>query len=379
MKIECCKKKTIINASNLHVGGGIQVAVSFIHELCKKQEFARNFLVVASFEVNKSLLELDCDPEPSNYMVIEHKSPVFSCKSFLPDKNGFGTVFTVFGPIYRWRKKFRSIVGFAQPWIIYPENECYGMLSPIQRIRTRLKYWIQTQFFKRADVLVVELEHVKDRLIQVLKIPDTKIQVVRNCLSSIYSNESVWQSVEAPKVEGALRLGFLGRNYLHKNTSIFPAVAAQLAEVYGIKVVFYVTFTPEEWSACPPHFRAVCINVGPLTVAQCPRFYQLLDAVIFPSLLECFSATPLEAMAMKIPLFASDRPFNRDVCGPHAHYFDPMSPISASEQIGKFFNGVGPNLDALAAAQEHAMLFGTPKDRAEKYISIILEKPCNSF
>jgi glycosyltransferase involved in cell wall biosynthesis len=283
----------------------------------------------------------------------------------------FAAVFTVFGPLYVWKLAGVNITGFAQAWIIYPDNECYAMLPFMQRIKTRLKYWVQGLFYKRADVLVVELEHVKQRLMRVLGIPGERIHVLHNCISSIYLDVSVWQPLDVPKAQGFLRLGFLGRNYMHKNTVIFPAIAAALAQQHGLEARFYVTFTDQEWAACTPEFRAVCINVGPLSVAQCPHFYLALDAVVFPSLLECFSATPLEAMAMQKPLFASDRPFNRDICGDHAHYFDPLDPVSAAAAIASVFVGPGPDASALQAARAHAIHFSSPKERAEKYLTLL--------
>ena len=70
-----------------------------------------------------------------------------------------------------------------------------------------------------------------------------------------------------------------------------------------------------------------------------------MDAIIFPSLLECFSATPLEAMAMEKPFFASDREFIRDVCSDYALYFDPEDPISAANVINDYLeNSYGKGL-----------------------------------
>src|SRR5690606_15046068 len=100
-------------------------------------------------------------------------------------------------------------------------------------------------------------------------------------------------------------------------------------------------------------------------------FYRAMDAVIFPSLLECFSATPLEAMAMEKPLIASDRPFNRDVCSDHAHYFDPMAPDTAADQVAKLFSNGTADVNALRLAREHAINFASPRERAQRYLEIL--------
>ena len=282
------------------------------------------------------------------------------------------SVFTVFGPLYRWAPRFRSIVGFAQPWIIYPDNECYARLSPVNRMITRIKFWLQGHYFKRADILVVELEHVKEGLIRELGIDPDRIHVVHNCLSAIYDQNTRWEAVDVPKNASDLCLGFLGRNYAHKNTSVFPEVARLLRERHGISAKFYVTFTDDEWHRSSPEFRSACVNVGPLSVAQCPLFYDAMDAVVFPSLLECFSATPLEAMATRTPLFVSDRPFNRDVCRDHAWYFDPLSPISAADSIAQVMKNGGPGLDVLETAKSHAISFSTPARRAQQILALLM-------
>jgi glycosyltransferase involved in cell wall biosynthesis len=364
--------KFLFNASNLHIGGGIQVATSALSEWAEMHTFPTGLVIWASTEVDANLKAAGVDVSSlPGYQIEDSYGLCTLFSSHSKALQSFERVLTVFGPIYTWKMKPYGIVGFAQPWIIYPNNECYAKLSFIQILKTRLKYWVQGMFFKRAHVLVVELEHVKQGLIRVLGIPAERIHVIHNCLSSIYLDESSWQLVDVPKAEGCYRLGFVGRNYIHKNTSIFPAIASLIEQKYGIKTRFYVTFTEEEWKACTPVFRAICINVGPLGVAQCPNFYKTLDAVVFPSLLECFSATPLEAMAMKKPLFVSDKPFNRDVCGDHAHYFDPLSAESAAETIANVFLKGELDEVALQAARDHAINFSSPRERAEKFLALL--------
>lgn len=367
--------KYLVNASNLHVGGGVQVASSFVRETMDMVPQDDNLFFYVSDEVFNNICSSEFDFDASLALNILNVHGFFGVNwGFGRDLAYFDSVFTVFGPLYTLNRGFRSVVGFAQPWIIYPNNECYRKLSFVQKIKTRLKYWIQGFYFKRADMLVVELEHVKLGLIRELNIPAERICVVHNCISSIFLEQSKWQPVYVPDLNGFLRIGFLGRNYLHKNTGIFPIVADILERDFGLRVRFLVTFTEQEWGECSPEFRSVCVNVGPLLVAQCPSFYMALDAVIFPSLLECFSATPLEAMVMQKPLFVSDRPFNRDVCGSHAIYFDPLCPYSAAQVIANSFSGTTYEPERLVAAREHAISFSSPKERAEKYIKLLTGK-----
>ncbi len=359
-----------LNLSNLHVGGGVQVAASFLKEMRSAGRSRPDLAVLVSSEIEQQVGPLsDISKDVVSLDVYGMRGDEQERAGKILDASD--RVFTLFGPLYRWSPPFTSIVGFAQPWIIYPHNEVYSLLPLWERLKQRLKFWVQAQFFKRADVLVVELEHVKAGLVRELGIDPAKIHVVYNCVSSVFHDPEKWEDVTVPGTPGKLRLGFLGRNYPHKNTRIFPELVRYLKQDHAMDATVFVTFTEAEWNACDSEFRDACVNLGPLKVSQCPSFYRELDAVVFPSLLECFSATPLETLAMERPLFASDRPFNRDVCGSYAHYFDPLCPRSAASKIAEVFKAGGPDPEGRAKAKEHAFGFSNAEERARQYLSIL--------
>jgi glycosyltransferase involved in cell wall biosynthesis len=263
-------------------------------------------------------------------------------------------------------------VGFAQPWIIYPDNEIYHNMPFLLRVKTRIEYIAKAIGFKLADSLVVELDHVKNQL-RVRKIFDSeRIDTVHNCLSSVYLHPQRWQPLNDELNKSRFSIGFVGRDYVHKNTKILPEIRRILSNKHGLAVDFYVTFSPEEWRLKEELFRSEVCNVGVLNVAQCPSFYEKMDAIIFPSLLECFSSTPLEAMAMGKPLFASDRNFVQDVCGNFCYYFDPEDPASAADLIANYIlNIAGRDSSKLAKARIHVLGFSSPHERAERYLEIL--------
>ncbi len=285
---------------------------------------------------------------------------------------GFDVVFTVFGPLYLRSMQAVSIVGFAQPWIIYPDNEIYSSMSFFKKLKTRSRFFAQSLFFRRSDRLVVELEHVRNGLLTRGFFEAKKIEVVYNCLNSIYLRREQWKPLNNSLIKKNFSIGFVGRDYPHKNTNILPSIKKSLNDAYGIDVDFYVTLNSEEWSSKSDFFRCSVINVGSLDVAQCPSFYHQMDAVIFPSFLECFSATPLEALAMEKPLFASDRGFVRDVCGDFAWYFDPEDPSTAAGVIANYIkNEAGCDGAKLTAAYEHVINFSNSRQRAADYLRIM--------
>lgn len=364
-------KKIAINACGLHSGGCIQVAASFLDELCSLEVRYLEFHIYASSEIDKNLRKIN------SKIVLHENYKVFNTHGLTAFFSGlneeladFPLVFTIFGPNYLRRQPGIQIVGFAQPWII--DKSAYHILSLKDKIKLCIKFFIQSLFFRRADKLVVELEHVKTSLVKSGIAKEADIEVAHNCISSLYLDPSVWEPLANSIEKRNYTVGYVGRDYAHKNTKILPTVKKILKRKHGLDVDFYVTLNDGEWAAKPDDFRENISNVGALSVAQCPSFYEAVDAVIFPSLLECFSATPLEAMAMNKPLFASDRGFVRDVCGDLAFYFDPLNPESAADVIAEYItNRNGKDEARLAAAREHVLNFSSARGRAERYLEII--------
>lgn len=370
--------KILINAANLHLGGAVQVAASFILELSKTSNIfpACELIVYASTVVDKNLTASGFDRKSfANYYILDIHGTESLQKKIADKFAGFDLIFTIFGPLYLTKSVPNQITGFAQAWIIYPTNDIGIKLGLKNKILLKLKFFLQWWFFKRSDRLVVELPHVRDRLSKTKGFPFEKIDVVNNCISPIYSNTSLWAAFETNKLlrKTAIKIGYVSRNYLHKNIESLLAIVKELDKISNIDYQFCVTLTKDEWETFQPEFKRRITNIGPLSIAQCPTFYKSIDGVIFPSLLECFSATPLEAMAMRRPLFASDRGFVRDCCGDNANYFDPLNAKQAAEVIDEWFCNTSIELRTsfIEKAHQHVISLPTSKDRATAYINII--------
>ncbi|MDD4853758.1 MAG: glycosyltransferase [Acinetobacter towneri] len=365
--------KSCINASNLHFGGGVQVAISFLYELSRMMNKDLSSIhIVSSSEVDNGLSRLNTNTAVfGSYEVIDtHGLQAFNSKLNNRIKN-YEVVFTVFGPNYLRVKAKKEIVGFAQLWMLNFDNPISQKMSFLSKNVLRLKFLIQWLFFLRADHYVVELEHVKKGLIQSKGVDAEKVSVVYNTVSSLYLDESKWKSINIEKGTEEISLGIVTRDYPHKNIGILPAVGQILESKHNLKVHFYTTLNELEWSARDDFFKKHVSTVGSLSPDQCPSFYQQIDGVVFPSLLECFSATPLEAMVMKKPLFASDRGFVRDVCAEYAEYFDPLDANDIALKIARYFKTGSNSTEQLEKAKNHALNFSSARSRAEKYLEVI--------
>ena len=96
-----------------------------------------------------------------------------------------------------------------------------------------------------------------------------------------------------------------------------------------------------------------------------------MDMIFFPSNLECFSATPLEALYMKKSIVCSDLPFNKNIIGKFGVYFKPNDPISAAEKIASTLK---KQIDGqLKEAKKFVFSNFKSEDRFKIYINTILK------
>jgi glycosyltransferase involved in cell wall biosynthesis len=337
--------RVLINATNLHSGGALQAASSLLLELSKNLNRASasyNFFVFASSEVNSCLADLDFDPASFDGYEVYDVTPAKALRPSVRRKfDGYDLVLTIFGPMYFLRRLKHHIVGFAQPWIIYPDNLLRKKLSLFSWLMYRIKYEIQWIFFKKSECLIVELAHVKARLSELRKYPSLKISIIENATSPIFKKSNLWQEIEGELIgedKETIKIGYLCRDYPHKNLDFLADVAAKLKEVSSKQYQFYVTLNDNEWRKKSVYFKKFVKNIGEISLAQCPKFYSSLNATIFPSLLECYSAMPIESFLMKVPVFASDLDFIHDCCHNHAVYFDPLDSNSAALEIDNWFS-----------------------------------------
>lgn len=369
------KKTVLINASNLHVGGGIQVASSFIFELSRllnDHSVPFDITILCSEKVYQNL--------PTNFdSSVFYRLEVLNLQgsSFQPKKvknkfSGFDICFTVFGPLYFTPNVKKHICGFAQPWIAYPDNIAYKKLTFKEYLKNKIKFRIQSLLFKRYDFLVVEQNHVKDALSK-LHYTEDNIIVVSNCLSSIYEYKDSWLplTLDSSLLVEDITLGFIGRPYPHKNISVLNEVNKILIAKYKMRCNFLFTFSESEMKSCGLSGNSNFLSVGEIMTAQCPSFYNHLDALLFPSLLECFSASPIEAMKMNTTVIASDFPFVNEVCGEGAFYFDPLSADDIAKCIFNTFSNKELREYKKKLANQLVQQLPSARDRAISYLNMI--------
>lgn len=365
-------KKILINATNLHSGGGVQVASSFIYELSLLISGSEElqFKVLISTEVEQSL--------PSNIRTDKFDSfEVVNTLGFKkpPAKlfdlsEGCDLSFTIFGPQYYTLRAKYSLVGFAQPWIIYPKNPLYKNMNLIKALCTKVKFFIQKKAFKKSNYLVVEHDEVRSRLVEQGRHRD-EIFVVPNAVSAPFLDPSIRQALKPIKINENFIFGYVGRAYEHKNLKVLKQVDALLKLNYGLEIAFVFTLSSREMESLGFDSLPNFYTHGVISNLQCPDFYSQIDAFIFPSLLECFSAAPLEAMISSKPIFASDYSFIKNIYGQSVYYFNPLEAESIAEVIASnIFDGSEVER-RVSEGLKFSQKASTAKQRTQSYYKLI--------
>ena len=118
--------------------------------------------------------------------------------------------------------------------------------------------------------------------------------------------------------------------------------------------------------------------LGKVSINQCPDLYSQSDFLFLPTLLECFSASYCEAMVMQKPILTSDLPFAKSICNNAAFYFDPLDENDIANAIVHLSYDKKVQEDLIKNGLEQLKTFDTAKQRAEKYLNIIINEKTNT-
>lgn len=365
----------IINCSNLHVGGGLAVASSFIDYIARDFPAECNYIyLILSSKCFLNLANLNTNLSCfSGYTVFDSRPRTFVRLSQLLFRLKPTILFTVFGPTYAiFPRKTFLISGVANPFLLFPNNEYIYSLHFLLRFYLRLYYLVPSLFLYRANYLICETSQAKKSLMD--RFPLTPFSIVSSGFHDIYLRPESWSEISHPKLNAqSLKLGIIAHNYPHKNLKVLQPVLALLRETYSLRVDIFVTVSPSSFAKISSELGPSLTNLGNLVLSQCPSFYAKMDGVIFPSLLESFSAVTLESLIMKRPLFISNIPFVNEPCGGHCIEIDPLNPQNIAEAIFEFFTMpefLREEHTEKAYKYAHTML-NSAHERASSYLDII--------
>jgi hypothetical protein len=348
----------LINCSNIKVGGGIQVSLSFLNELSKVDDsnfvivvstILKNYLDISGYRSSHIIYSYDIVASPLNIMRASN-----SFLDSLVKIHAINNVFTVFGPSY-WRPKVRHVCGFAKAQYIYKDSPFYRIITWKERLKLGVKEFLHLLDFKKnADIVVTENPDVTKKIGKILR---KKSLTVTNTYHQVFDRRDEWKSVVLPPFKGK-NLLTISANYPHKNLSIIPEVVQELIRRKIDRFRFVLTMKKGDLTTTDEIDKYI-VYLGKVDINECPSLYVQSHYMFLPTLLECFSASYAEAMRMET------------ICNDAAVYFDPLDPIDiVNNLLGIDEDDVGQKL-LKHNGVNRLKDFDTAAERAAKYLEII--------
>lgn len=371
--------RLLVNTASTLKGGGVQVAASFLRE-CSALG-GHDFGVVVGPGMDGVVQPAEC-PENFEFFKLGYRPAerVFSLRgagrdleriesAFQPD-----VVFTTSGPSY-WRPRAQHLMGFNIPHHLYPDSPYFSqVLRPLGRLRWRAKSMVIRHYTRSfADAWVVQTDDVNQRLRR--WIGSEEVYTVPNTISSAYlsiaGEPPSRQQSRDDGAESGFRLLVLSSYYRHKNLEILNGIITLLRERGIDDVRFTMTLPADEFEkTISRENRSFVDNLGPQRPECCPPLYQAADALFLPTLLECFSANYVEAMAMGRPIITTDLGFAHTTCADAALYFEPLNAGQALEKILELCADSGLWERLVTRGKQELGRFGTARERAGAYLSL---------
>ena len=365
--------KLMINAASIFKGGAEQVVNSFINECRSYTENEYHILLcdniykqleINSFSSNFHFYKIKARPASG----ILHFIKTISYFKRLEKKIEPQCVISTGAHGY-WRPESRLVVGYNIPQYIYGDSPYFDSLP----IKKKIYWWLRKRFdlyfYKKADAIIVQTDDVNNRLAKLIH--DKPIFTVSNTVNAHYLNYEQKKMLLPPKEADELRLLTLSANYGHKNLTIIQKVIPELLKRSVKNVKFVLTLPPEVFETFKnKNIEPYLVNVGPVPIKDCPGLYQECDFMFLPTLLECFSASYVEAMVMNKPILTSNLPFAKTVCRDAAVYFDPQDSVNIAKTIIEVMNDEDLFEDLCEKGEQRFSEFLTAKERAKMFLDI---------
>ena len=375
----------LVNATTLVKGGGIQVAASFIAEAHAAADDI-NWHYAVSPQVADELQSLGVNASTSVFADSPSRDKAARrqleelAESLRPD-----AVFTVFGPAYA-RFTVPHLCGVAVGWVTHSTRLAFAALPGwASRLRTFLTCVYKGVWLRRADRWVVEAENARQGMRRRLGIPVSCVTVVPNSCAAVFNAAELTPAVR-PQPEDRLTLLYVSAYYPHKHIEIVPEVAAALLRLAPEREFEFVLTLPADEAATARILAKAesldvghCIrNAGRVSLNGVIELYRDAHICFMPSLLETFSASYPEAMALGRPIVTTDLDFAHAVCGNAAEYFAPLEPDSAARAILRLADNEDLWQARLLGGRQVLDNLPTARQKYEQYVGAIRETVAGS-
>lgn len=228
----------------------------------------------------------------------------------------------------------------------------------------------------KADAIITVSRTVKVRLMEQLKIPESKIHVIYNgvdpsfCPGDKVAARNKLNQISPP---GKILLA-VSNCRPHKNLrnllQAFESASNSLPSDWKLLIIA----AGAESLIQGTNSRERIIVRDRVSEEQLRLLYRAADAFIMPSLNEGFGLPVIEAMASGLPVLCSDIDVFREVAGENAYYFDPRSAVDIGNALVETLNAPQCLRRLADGGKMRASLFSWEscgREHAEVYRSVL--------
>lgn len=325
----------LVNTTTMHIGGGIQVATGFVEHAARESHPRARFNFALSSAVRDTMAP-EFRKDPRMHVFRGHPAHPIRGRS---TRRALRELEARVRPTLVYSVGFPSYVEFRSPeigqytngWEICWFPEAWRQLRLVEKARRTLRSKYRLTWARHAKYFETQTETAKAGIVRRLQVDPSRVLVVPNSINPRFV-EAGRMRAPASVISDRPRVFCVAAAFPHKNLGIIPRVAAGLAQARRQVATFVLTLPDDApaWLQIREEARRLGVsswieNVGPLTLDQCVAQYTRATCVFLPTLAEIFSATYVEAMAMRVPIVTTDLDFAHSICGDAAVYYSPLS------------------------------------------------------
>ncbi len=257
------------------------------------------------------------------------------------------------------------------------------IMLALPEYRSSASAWLYTQLVaqasRRAEAIITVSEWSKHDIIEFLRIPADRIQVVREAPAPDFHRETNPERLRAVRVKYGLSDRFVlnvGGMDARKNLGkLVGAFAAAYHELREPDLQLFIAGDPQRLGSSPayPDWRPLAAAFGierqiicmPVAEEDLAALYSASSCFAFTSRYEGFGLTPLEAMACGAPVVCSNATSLPEVVGSAGILVNPDSTDEIGAAIHRTLAAPELNADLRARGLAHSKQFSWNRVAAE--------------
>jgi len=322
----------LFNVSNLRYGGGISVARGLLEAIIPLRRQDNIYIIAPHHKDYEQLaaaghVSVICVPErfhrswPVKYYYNQVVFRRLVARYHIDKVMSLGNIAFPAGDV-------PQLLLLQNAWPVYPDSVAWQVLDRKAALYNKMMNAWTEKNLQHASLYALQTTIMQERFCKQYNISKDKTVLLPNAMTITADRHMQ----PAPCDGHTIRLLLLSKYYPHKNFDILLPLA-KLIRQQRRDITITVTIDPSESAAGKAFLQqlkdlqldGIVLNAGNIPAAQLAGIYGSHDALLFPTLLESFSGTYIEAMHYGLPVFTSGLDFARGICGDAAFYFDPLN------------------------------------------------------